>query len=84
MKVVVEIPEQAVGFLPPSERLARELLEAYLVDRYRKGIVTQRQVGIGLGLDRWSAEELLRQHDALKGLTVEDYEAERASRRRDP
>lgn len=84
MKVVVEIPEQVAEFLPPPERLARDLLEAYLVDRYRKGVLTQRQVGIALGLDRWAAEELLRQHDVLKSLTVEDYEAERASRRRDP
>jgi hypothetical protein len=84
MKILVEIPEPAGGFLPPPEQLARELLETYLVHRYRKSTLTQRQVGIALRLDRWATEERLRQHDALKALTVEDYEAERASRRRDP
>jgi hypothetical protein len=42
--------------------------------------MTQKQVGIALALDRWSTEELLRRYDALKALTLADYELERASR----
>lgn len=80
MKVVVDIPEEAQAALPPSAALSRELLEAYVVEQYRKGTMTQRQVGLALTLDRWSAEELLRRYDALKGLTLADYEFERASR----
>jgi hypothetical protein len=84
VKIFVEIAEEATGFLPPPERLSRERLEAYLVDRYRKGTLTQRQVGIAPGLDRWSTEELLRHLDVLLGLALEEFEAERASRRRVP
>ena len=76
MKVVVDIPEEAQAALPPSAGLSRELLEAYVVEQYRKGTMTQRQVGIALTLDRWSSER----YDALKGLTLADYELERASR----
>jgi hypothetical protein len=84
MKVVVEIPEAAQGALPPMATLSRDLLEAYVIDRYRKGTMTQRQVGLILGLDRGSTEEFLRQHDVLKALTLEDLEFERSLRRRTP
>ena len=81
MKVVVEIPEQAKAALPPAERLPRDLLEGYAVEQYRKGSLTQRQVGLLLDLDRWSTEDLLQRHDALRPLSLADYEIERASRR---
>lgn len=84
MKVVVEIPEAAQGALPPTATLSRDLLEAYVIDRYRKGTMTQRQVGLALELDRWTTEDLLRQHDVLKALTLEDLEFERSLRRRTP
>ena len=37
MKVVVEIPESAQVALPPEDSLARDLLEAYAIVRYRQG-----------------------------------------------
>ncbi len=80
MKVVVEITEEAQAAMPPSAALSRDLLEAYVVEQYRRGTMTQKQVGIALALDRWSTEELLRRYDALKALTLADYELERASR----
>ena len=81
IKVVVEIPEQARAALPPTERLSREMLEAYAVELYRKGSLTQRQVGLLLNLDRWSTENLLHRCDAIQPLSLADYEIERASRR---
>ena len=80
MKVVVDISEQARAALPPTAELSRELFEAYVVEQYRKGTMTQKQVGIALSLDRWSTEELLRRYDALKPLTLADYEFERSTR----
>jgi hypothetical protein len=60
MKVVVEIPECALVAWPPADVLARELLEAYAIHRYRQGSLTQKQVGALPGLDRWSTEALLQ------------------------
>ena len=62
---------------PTADALARDLLEAYAVGRYRQGSLTQKQVGTVLGLDRWSAEELLRRADAIPPLSLADYEFER-------
>jgi hypothetical protein len=78
MKVVVEIPECGQVAWPPADVLARELLEAYAVHRYRQGSLTQKQVGAVLGLDRWSTEALLRRADAITGLTLAEYELERS------
>jgi hypothetical protein len=77
MKVVVEIPECAKVAWPPAHVLARELLEAYAVHRYRQGSLTQKQVGAMLGLDRWSTEALLQGADAIPELTLAEYELER-------
>jgi hypothetical protein len=52
MKVMVEIPEAARVALPSAEVLARDLLEAYAITRYRQGTMTQKQVGNVLDLDR--------------------------------
>jgi hypothetical protein len=77
MKVVVEIPESAQVALPPEDSLARDLLEAYAIVRYRQGSLTQKQVGSVLGLDRWSTEALLEQAQAIPALSLADYELER-------
>jgi hypothetical protein len=81
MKVMVEIPETAQVALPPAEALARDLLEAYAIARYRQGSLTQKQVGNVLELDRWSTEALLRRADALPALSLADYEIERSGSR---
>jgi hypothetical protein len=80
MKVVVEIPEAAQVALPPTATLSRDLLEAYAVENYRKRSLTQKQVGLLLGLDRWSTEEFLDRHQARHSLSLADYEFERATR----
>ena len=77
MKVVVEIPESAQVALPPEDSLARDLLEAYAIVRYRQGSLTQKPVGSVLGLDRWSTEALLEQAQAIPALSLADYELER-------
>ena len=84
MKVVVEIPEQVRGGMPSPELLSHDLLESYVIDRYRKGTMTQKQVGLALELDRWSTEELLRRHDVLKTIDLKDLEFERSLRRHAP
>jgi hypothetical protein len=81
MKVVVEIPEGAQAALPPTGTLSRDLLESYVVEHYRKGSLTQKQVGLLLGLDRWSTEEFLQKREAIQPLNLADYQIERSSRR---
>ena len=76
MKVVVEIPESPQVALPPADTLARELLEAYAIGRYRQGSFNQKQVGTVLGLDRWSTEALLQRAQAIPALNLADYELE--------
>ena len=81
MKVTVEIPESAQVALPPADALARDLLEAYAIGRYRQGSLTQKQVGTVLGLDRWSTEALLQRAQAIPALNLADYELERSGSR---
>ena len=82
VRVVVDIPDSAKRFLPPTEQLPHDLLEAYAVERYRSGTLTQKQVGLLLGLDRWSTEDLLRRHEVLKTPSLEDLESVTGARRR--
>jgi hypothetical protein len=78
MKVVVEIPETIQMALPPPESLGRDLLEAYAAARYQEESLTQWQVGLLLGLDRWATEEFLRRVGAIPPLSLEDYALERS------
>jgi hypothetical protein len=78
MKVVVEIPESVQMALPPADSLARDLLEAYAAARYRDESLTQKQVGLLLGLDRWDTEAFLRRVGAIPPLSLADYALERS------
>jgi hypothetical protein len=78
MKVVVEIPETFQLALPPADSLARDLLEAYAAERYREESLTQKQVGLLLGLDRWATEAFLRRAKAIHQLSLADYALERS------
>ncbi len=78
MKVVVEIPESVQMALPPADSLARDLLEAYAAARYRDESLTQKQVGLLLGLDRWDTEVFLRRVGAIPPLSLADYALERS------
>lgn len=53
------------------------LLEAYAAARYRDESLTQRQVGLLLGLDRWATEAFLRRAKAIHQLSLADYALER-------
>ena len=77
MKVVIEIPESIQMALPPADSLARDLLEAYAAARYQDESLTQRQVGLLLGLDRWATEAFLRRVEAIPQLSLADYALER-------
>jgi hypothetical protein len=77
MKVVIEIPDSVQMVPPPADSLARDLLEAYAAARYQEGSLTQKQVGLLLGLDRWATEAFLRRVGAIPQLSLADYALER-------
>ncbi len=78
MKVVIEIPESVQLALPPADSLARDLLEAYAAARYQEESLTQREVGLLLGLDRWATEAFLRRVGAIPQLSLADYTLEQS------
>lgn len=81
MKVVIEIPESVQMALPPADSLARDLLEVYAAARYGEESLTQKQVGLLLGLDRWATEAFLRKVGAMSALSLADYALERSGPR---
>lgn len=74
--------------IPISEELERELRaktpnldatakEAILVALYRQGQLTHKQFSVSLGIDRWQAEAVLKQHNVTEDLpTIEEIREE--------
>jgi len=66
MEVTIHIPDDVARSLGRGGGdLSRQTLEALAVDGYRRGRLTQLQVGQLLGLSRIQTEDLLAQHLAL-------------------
>lgn len=59
--------------------------EAFLIGLYRNSLLTHRQLADALGLDRFEADNLLKQHGVGHDLTIEELdhqlEALRAGRK---
>lgn len=70
MEVTIHIPDDLVRSLSQGgSDLSRQTLEALAMDGYRRGLLTQLQVGQLLGLSRIETEDLLAQH-----LDLYDYD----------
>ena len=66
MEVTIHIPDDVARSLGQAGGdLSRQTLEALAIDGYRRGWLTQLQVGQLLGLSRIQTEDLLAQHVAL-------------------
>jgi predicted HTH domain antitoxin len=71
MEITIHIPDDLARSLGQAGGdLSRRTLEALAIDGYRRGSLTQLQVGQLLGLSRIEAEDLLARHVALY-----DYDA---------
>lgn len=81
MQVTVEIPDELAGQLPAAADISRDLLEAYAAEAYRAEILSRRQVGLLLGLDRWQAEGFLSKRKAERPFTSADFQLERSEER---
>lgn len=78
----------AVSFELPAEveQLLRDQLgdlnqaakEAFLLDSFRRGIISHYELSQSLGLDRFETDAFLKKHGVLEGsLTSEDLELQR-------
>ena len=87
MTVTVDIPDElAAQLAAPGQELSRAVLEALAVEAYRRGALTQVQVGRLLSLSRIQTEDLLAQHVALYDYEPAELkrEAEALARFSDP
>ena len=68
MTVVLDIPDEIAGQLAAAgQDLSRAALEALALEAYRRGALTQLQVGQLLGLPRLQTEDFLAQHAGSRG-----------------
>lgn len=66
MEITIHIPDDLARSLGQAGGdLSRRTLEALAMDGYRRGSLTQHQVGQLLGLSRTETEDLLSRHVAL-------------------
>ncbi len=64
MQITLDLPDHLVQHFNP-DRLAREILEALVVQAYQAEKITSAEVGRLLGLSsRWSVDAFLKQHHA--------------------
>lgn len=80
MQVTVDIPDELASRLSGSEAVSRQMLEAFAADGYRREILSRKQVGLLLGLDRWQTEDFLVERNAIRPFGAADYEVERAAK----
>ena len=65
MKVTFDIPDEIAAQLAAGQELSRAALEALALDGYRRGLVSQHEVGDLLGLSRIETEDFLSRHADL-------------------
>jgi hypothetical protein len=79
MKVTLDIPDEIANQIKAyGADISRTALEALALDGYRRGMLTQLQVGQLLGLSRIEAEDFLAQH-----VDLYDYDAAELHREAD-
>jgi hypothetical protein len=72
--ITVEVPDQLARqyHLDEASR-SRQLLEAFLLQRFAEGELTTGQVGAALGLSFHETEQFLQTHHARAGLGPEEH-----------
>jgi predicted HTH domain antitoxin len=80
MEVVVKMPDPVArqwGDTPQA--IARHVIEDAVIERYRNGRLSQRQIGEALGFDYWQTEAFLRERGVPINYSVADLEADEAA-----
>ena len=74
MIVNVQVPDQfAKRFHLDEAAHSRELLEAFVLQRFAEGELTSGQVGEALGLSVHQTQEFLKDHNAPPDVTAEEH-----------
>jgi hypothetical protein len=80
MQVTVGMPDQiARQWAETPDAIGRHVVEDAVIERYRVGRLSHRQVGTALGLDYWQTESFLQQRGVLLNYSTADLEADRAT-----
>jgi predicted HTH domain antitoxin len=77
MEVVVSMSDPVArqwGDTPQA--IGRHVVEDAVIERYRAGRLSHRQVGEALGLDYWQAEAFLRERGVQLNYSVADLDAD--------
>jgi predicted HTH domain antitoxin len=80
MDVVVSMPDQVArqwGDTPKA--IGRHVVEDAVIERYRAGRLSHRQVGEALGLDYWQTESFLKERGVPLNYSAADLEADEAA-----
>ena len=80
MQVTVEMPDQVARQWGETPVLVgRHVMEDAAVEGYRAGRLTQRQVGVMLGLDYWQTEAFLTERAVPLNYSAADLAADNAT-----
>ena len=83
MAITLDLPQDIESQLAEQwPDLPRKALEALAVQGYRQEVLTRRQVGELLGLDRWGVETFLAEHGAHRHYSVKDLKQDIETNRR--
>lgn len=79
MQITIDLPEKLVQHFN-HDRLAREILEALVIQAYQTEKITHAEVGRILGLpSRWTVDDFLKQHNVDLHYDETDLEHDRAT-----
>ncbi len=80
MDVVVSMPDPlARQWGDTPQAIGRHLVEDAVIERYRAGRLSHRQVGEVLGLNYWQAEAFLKERGVPLNYSLADLEADEAT-----
>ena len=80
MDVVVTLPDPvARQWGDTLQAIGRHVVEDAVIERYRAGRLSQRQVGEALGLDYWQTESFLQGRGVTLNYSAADLEADAAT-----
>ena len=80
MQITIDLPEELIQHFN-HDRLAREILEALVIQAYQTEKITHAEVGRILGLSsRWAVDAFLKQHNADLHYDEADLERDRLRR----
>lgn len=80
VEVTLTLPDQlAQSFGDTPTLRARRVLENALIEEYREGRLSHRQLGEPLGLDYWQTEAFLAERKVPLNYSLDDLAADRAT-----